>query len=163
MGNDSIPDHDHGAEDAFLAYVADPSPSAEYAAEWAIATLQRRYDALLRRLDGVDEPPETPDHPHNAWDDPAGCLDAVLHELAGAKLRDRAETLAHGLEAARAYGHYVREARAWAWSERHQHWATAWDTLTEDPEDADDVPAWLTSPVEPTRQGWWWLGPGRLS
>ena len=76
-----------------------------------MATLQRRYDHVLRRLDGDGEPPEFPVHRHNPAEDPGACADAVLHELAGARLVDRAETLAHGLEAVSALAHQRDEAR----------------------------------------------------
>ena len=107
-------DHDHTAEDAFIAYLVTPTPDQAHATELAIARLQRRYDHLLRRLDGDGEPPAVGVHRHNAWDDPEGCLEAVLHELAGARLEDRAETLAHGLEATRALAHRADEARRYA-------------------------------------------------
>lgn len=104
-------DHDHTAEDAFLAYVADPTPGNEHAAELAIATLQRRFDHVLRRLDGDGDPPPYPVHTHNPAETPEDCLDAVLFELAGAKMDDRAATLAHGLEAAHALARQRDEAR----------------------------------------------------
>lgn len=66
---------------------------------------------MLRRLDGDGAPPEFLVHRHNPAEDPRGCADAVLHELAGAQLADRAETLAHGLEAVDALAHERDEAR----------------------------------------------------
>lgn len=138
-------DHDHTAEDAFLAYVADPTPDNAHAAEVAIARLQRRYDHVLRRLDGVDEPPEYPFHRHNATDDPVSCLEATAHELAGARLADRAETLAHALAATRALQRQRDEARAWArlYYYRARAGIWDWDRFGLDP---DTEPAWLTQP-----------------
>jgi hypothetical protein len=112
------PAHDHSAEEAFLAYVDDPTPEKERVAELAIATLQRRYDTVLRRLDGVGNLPE-PAGTHDPAATPVDCLDATLFELAGARLDDRAATLAHGLEALRelqrrpdyAGSHTVEELR----------------------------------------------------
>ncbi|RYP86861.1 hypothetical protein EKO23_07765 [Nocardioides guangzhouensis] len=104
-------DHDHGAEDALIAYTNDPSPRTAQAAELAVATLQRRYDHLLRRLDGDGSPPAFPVHRHNPAEDPEGCAAAALHDLAGAALPDRAETLAHGLQAVNALARQRDEAR----------------------------------------------------
>jgi hypothetical protein len=53
-------DHDHSAEDAFLTYVEEPTTVNAQAAELAIALLQRRYDHVLRRLDGSVGPPDVP-------------------------------------------------------------------------------------------------------
>ena len=55
--------------------------------------------------------PPYPSHRHNAAEHPVDCLDAVLHELASAELADRAETLAHGLEALCALEQQMTEAR----------------------------------------------------
>jgi hypothetical protein len=136
-------DHDHTAEHAFGAYVEEPTPENARAAELAIALLQRRYGHVLRRLDGADEPPEFPSHRHNAADDPVSCLEATAHELAGARLADRAETLAHALEAARALERQRDEARRWAQLYRYgmRTGIWDWDRFELDP---DDEPSWLT-------------------
>ena len=140
-------DHDHTAEHAFLAYVEDPTPQNAQAAELAIALLQRRYAHVLRRLDGVEEPPEFPSHRHNAFDDPVSCLEATVHELAGALLADRAETLAHALEATRALERERDEARAWARLYFYRMRAGSWD-WSRFGLDPDDEPAWLTQPQQ---------------
>lgn len=80
-------DHDHRAETAFLDYVAAPTPDNEHAAELAIALLQRRHDALLRRLDGAD-PRLTPVHTDNARDVTEACLEGSLTDLAEGSLED---------------------------------------------------------------------------
>ncbi len=141
-------DHDHSAEDAFLAYVEDPSPENEHAAELAIALLQRRYDHVLRRLDGGDgEPPAFPAHRHNAWDDPVSCLEATAHELAGGLLSDRAESLAHALEATRALAHQRDQARAWAQLYYSGVSAGAWDWGRFGLERGGE-PSWMTQPQQ---------------
>jgi hypothetical protein len=149
-------DHDHAAEDAFLAYLDHPTPGQAHETELAIARLQRRYDHLLRRLDGDGEPPEVPLHRHNAGDDPVSCLEAVLHELAGARLADRAGTLAHGLEAVRALAWQADEARRYA---RLLYQQVTFGSLDYDafdlPADAQEWPTWLTyyDGWHPERQG----------
>lgn len=107
-------DHDHTAEDAVLAAFEHRTAENQHAAELAVALLQRRHDHVLRRLDGTGDVPPYPTHRHNAAEHPADCLGAVLHELAGGLLDDRAETLGHGLSAARALEQQVGEARHWA-------------------------------------------------
>lgn len=138
-------DHDHRAEAAFLDYVAAPTPDTEHAAELTIATLQRRYDALLRRLDGDAQPPLTPPHGHNAWDEPEACLEGSLTDLAEGALEDRPATLAHGLEALRALVHDVDEARRYA---RLLYQQVMFGLLDYGalgvPMDEDEWPAWLT-------------------
>ena len=140
-------DHDHTAEHAFLTYTEDPTPQNAHAAELAIALLQRRYDHVLRRLDGVDALPEFPSHRHNAWDDPVSCLEATIHKLAGGLPANRAETLAHALEATRALDRQRDEARRWAqlYSYRLRAGAWDWDRFGLDP---DTEPAWLTQPQQ---------------
>ena len=114
-------DHDHTAEDVLLDVFADPTEQNQRAAEEAVALLQRRYDHVLRRLDGGDgDIPPYPLHQHNAAQHPADCLDAVLDELAGARLDDRAGTLAHGRAAAHAL-----EQRAEAPDGSPQHCGTS--------------------------------------
>lgn len=134
-------DHDHTAEHAVLYAFEDPTPDNQRVAEVAVALLQRRYDHVLRRLDGGNgEVPPFPSHRHNSADHPQDCLEAVLQELAGsASLNDRAETLAHGLEAAHALEQQVKEARGWA--RGHEHGLFTVDT--------DDPPEWLTDPLAP--------------
>ena len=70
-------DHDHSAEDAVLHAFEDPTPENQHAAARAVPLLQRRYDHVLRRLDGTGELPPYPSHPHNAGEHPVVCLDAV--------------------------------------------------------------------------------------
>lgn len=138
-------DHDHTAEAAFLDYVATPTADTAHAAELSIALLQRRYDALLRRLDGDAVPPLTPAHTHNAWDMPEACLDGSLTDLAEGSLEDRAATLAHGQEALRALVHHIDEARRYArlLYQRVMFGVVDYDAL-EVPMDVDAWPAWLT-------------------
>lgn len=80
-------------------YTEDPSRDTALAAELAVAKLQRAHDHVLRRLDGEGEVPEFPVHQHDAASRPETCAIEALEMLAGAQLADRAETLAHGLEA----------------------------------------------------------------
>lgn len=138
-------DHDHTAEAAFLDYLASPTADTAHAAELSIALLQRRYDALLRRLDGDAVPPLTPAHTHNAWDMPEACLDGSLTDLAEGSLEDRAATLAHGHEALRALVHHIDEARRYArlLYQRVMFGVVDYDAL-EVPMDVDAWPAWLT-------------------
>ena len=64
-------DHDHTAEHAVLYAFEEPTPENQHAAELAVAILQRRYDHVLRRLDGGDgEMPPFPFHQHNAAEHP---------------------------------------------------------------------------------------------
>ena len=134
-----------------------------------------RYDHVLRRLDGDGELPEYPVHPHNPAEEPETCATAVLHELAGAKLDDRAETLAHGLAAVSALARQVEaahgrpavvaelrrelsEARAMAWGYEHRRFdgagvPAAWAAMSPDGEWR--LPEWLATSVEPQHQPWW--------
>jgi hypothetical protein len=138
-------DHDHRAEAAFLDYTAAPTPDNAHTAELAIATLQRRHDALLRRLDGDAQPPLTPPHGHNAWDEPEACLEGSLTDLAEGALEDRPASLAHGLEALRALVHDVDEARRYARLLYQQVTFGVIDyRALEVPMDDDEWPAWLT-------------------
>lgn len=101
-----------------------------------MAVLQRRYDHVLRRLDGGDgTPPAYPVHSYNPALAPQQCVEAVLHELAGARLTDRAETLAHGLQAVRELVAQREEARAWARGYEHGLFTV----------DTDEPPGWLTA------------------
>lgn len=63
----------------------------------------------------------------------------MLHELAGAVVADRAETLAHGLEALSALEQQVEEARRWARGYEHGMFVNV---------DTDQPPKWLTTPLE---------------
>ncbi|MBD3926095.1 hypothetical protein IEZ26_15835 [Nocardioides cavernae] len=149
-------DHDHTAEAAFLDYTAAPTPENAHAAELTIATLQRRYDALLRRLDGEAAPPLTPPHTHNAWDTPEACIEGSLTDLAEGSLEDRAATLAHGREALRALVHDVDEARRYARLLFQQVTFGLLDYGALDvPTDVDEWPEWLTyyDGEAPERQG----------
>ena len=138
-------DHDHRAEAAFLDYVAEPTPDNAHTAELAIALLQRRYDGLVRRLDGDAVPPLTPAHSHNAWDLPEACLEGSLTDLAEGALENRPATLAHGLEAMRALVHDVDEARRYARVLYQQVTIGVIDYgALGVPMDPDEWPAWLT-------------------
>lgn len=138
-------DHDHRAEAAFLDYVAAPTPDNEHAAELAVATLQRRYDTLLRRLDGDAQPPLTPPHGHNAWDEPEACLEGSLTDLAEGALENRPATLAHGVEAMRALVHDADEARRYARLLYQQVTVGVLEYGALDvPMDTSEWPAWLT-------------------
>lgn len=131
-------DHDHSVEDAVILAFTHPTPANQHAAELAVVLLQRRYEYLLRRLDGsTGEPLEYAEHRHNPATDPEHCADAVMHELAGAVLADRAETLAHGLEAVRALARQACEARELAWAAFHGRLADV------------DLPAWLLADKPP--------------
>lgn len=105
------------------------------AAELTVAMLERPYDEVLRRLDGGDGAPSVhATYRHNPALTPEDCLGAVLHELAGARLSDRAATLAHGLEALHHLTRERDEARAWARGYEHGMFTV----------DTDEPPAWLT-------------------
>jgi hypothetical protein len=121
--SDNTPDrdYDHRAENAVLAYIANPTEHNAHAAELAVAKLQRAHDHLLRRLDGDGELPAFPVHSHSAEEHPEDCAEATLFELAGAKLDDRAETLAHGQKAVHTLARQLDAARAAADQTHHWH------------------------------------------
>lgn len=149
-------DHDHRAEAAFLDYVSAPTPGYAYAAGLAIALLQRRYDALVRRLDDDYVPPLTPAHTHNAWDMPEACLEGSLMDLADGSLEERAATLAHGLEALRALAHEADEARRYARLLYQQAMFGMLDYAALGvPMEVEEWPGWLTynDGEAPERQG----------
>lgn len=131
-------DHDHDVEAAVDDALEDPTPENQRAAVFAVATLQRRYGHVLRRLDGDGEVPPYPVHRHNAADTPADCLHAVLHQLS-AKLDDRAETLAHGLTAARALESQRNDARRLA--------TVLWELLSAEQRAGVDPDEYLWTPV----------------
>lgn len=164
-------DHDHRAEQAVIDYTEDPTEQNAWAAEMAVARLQRSYDHVLRRLDGTGDLPKFPVHRHNAAESPETCVVETLELLAGAHLEDRAETLAHGLAAANALGREREEltaeigrlrqelslARSVAWAQQHRLWGTAWFPSAWAPEhDGDDwhLPQWLTTSQMPSEQDW---------
>lgn len=149
-------DDDHRAENAFLDYVASPTPENARAAELAIALLQRGYDAVLRRLDGDAVPPLASAHTHNAWDLPEACVEGSLRDLAEGALKNRPATLAHGFRALRALVHDADEARRYARLLYQQVTFGVPDYgALGVPMDEDEWPAWLTyyDGDDPARQG----------
>jgi hypothetical protein len=127
-------DHDHRAEDAFLDYVASPTPENAHSAELAIALLQRGYDAVVRRLDGDAVPPLASARTHNAWDLPEACVEGSLRALV------------HDVDEARRYARLLYQQVTFG--------VLDYGALGV-PMDEDEWPAWLTyyDRDDPARQG----------
>jgi hypothetical protein len=134
-------DHDHRAEDAVIDYIEDPTPENAYAAELAVAKLQRAYEHVLRRLDGDGALPPFPVRRHNPATD--------------GETADAPETRVGDVDELRRE---LSAARSWAWAEHHRVWVYPWFPHSWRPRRADDdwhLPHWLTSSREPHRQDWW--------